>query len=66
MAEVKKASGNKSSMLVKVLYCKDCPPHEFQDRRYGYKQRVCNHAPSKGAKMDRFKCTVCSTYIESR
>lgn len=65
MAEVKK-SGNKSSNSVKILYCKDCPPHNYQDRKYGYKQRVCNHAPVKGSNMNRYKCTVCSAYIQAK
>lgn len=65
MAEVKK-SGNKSSNSVKILYCKDCPTHEFQDARYGYKQRVCNQAPVKGANNNRYKCTCCGTYHQAR
>lgn len=32
---------------------------EFQDTLYGKKRRVMNHAPSKGAKPNRYRCTVC-------
>jgi len=31
----------------------------FQDNLYGNQKRLCNHAPSKGAKNNRYRCTVC-------
>lgn len=33
--------------------------HEFQDKQYGKGNRVANHAPAKGAKPNRYRCTVC-------
>jgi hypothetical protein len=59
MAE--KKTSNKSSNSVRIAYCSNCEPHEFQDQRYGYKQRVHNNAPVKGNKPDNFRCTVCRT-----
>lgn len=34
-------------------------PNEFQDETYGKNKRVANHAPSKGAQKDRYRCTSC-------
>lgn len=31
----------------------------FQDLTYGKQRRLMNHAPSKGAKPNRYRCTVC-------
>lgn len=42
---------------VKVAKC-NCN-HEFQDKIYGKGMRVMNNAPSKNAKPNRYRCTVC-------
>lgn len=33
--------------------------NEFQDKTYGKNNRLFNHAPSKGSKNKRYRCTVC-------
>ena len=33
--------------------------HEHQDKIYGKSMRLMNNAPAKGAKPNRFRCTVC-------
>ncbi len=40
-----------------IVQC-DCP-NDFQDKTYGKNKRVANHAPSKGAQKDRYRCTSC-------
>lgn len=44
-------------MATAIINC-DCK-HEFQDAAYGKQKRVHNHAPSKGGKPNRYKCTIC-------
>jgi len=33
--------------------------HEYQDSIYGKGNRLYNHAPAKGLKPRRYRCTVC-------
>ena len=33
--------------------------HTEQDKLYGKGNRLANHAPSKGTKPNRYRCTVC-------
>lgn len=42
-----------------VIKCENKCPNPFQDERYGKGIRVMNHAPSKGAQKDRYRCTSC-------
>ena len=42
-----------------VKYCPTCKNHEYQDAKYGHKQRACN----VNAKNEP-KCTVCDTVIK--
>lgn len=42
---------------IKIMNC-TCK-HETQDKMYGFMKRLFNHAPSKGAKPKRYRCTVC-------
>lgn len=56
MAE--KKAGNKASSSIRIVKC-TCE-HSDQDSRYGYHMRVMNQAPLKGAKNERYRCTVCS------
>lgn len=46
--------GKKGTRIVKC----DCP-NPFQDQRYGKNMRVANHAPSKGAQVNRYRCSSC-------
>ena len=52
------------SQGTKIIKC-NCP-NEFQDKEYGKNNRVHNHADKKGAEKDRFKCTSCGTYHNSK
>lgn len=51
-------------MPSKILKC-TCVS-AFQDKEYGKDNRVMNHAPSKGAKPTRYRCTTCRKETESR
>lgn len=50
--------------MTKIINC-DCK-HEFQDNTHGKGKRVANHAPSKGAKPKRYRCTVCGKEHEPK
>lgn len=41
----------------KILTC-TCK-NNYQDEVHGKQKRVFNHAPSKGAKPNRYRCTSC-------
>lgn len=38
--------------------CPSCPPHEYQDKKYGQNKRVKNFSTAKKT----WACTVCSKY----
>jgi len=42
-----------------IIISKCTCTHPDQDEIYGLGMRVWNHAPSKGAKPKRYRCTVC-------
>jgi hypothetical protein len=48
------------SPVIKQCNCKN----EQQDDLYGKNYRLFNHAPSKGSKPKRYRCTVCLTERE--
>jgi hypothetical protein len=62
MAEKKVKNKSSDSMKISMCSCK----HVEQDKIYGYNMRAMNQAPIKGGNMDRYKCTVCSTYYTIR
>ena len=43
----------------KTIIAKCTCKHEYQDSIYGKGNRLWNHAPAKGAKPRRYRCTVC-------
>lgn len=49
---------------IKILPC-SCK-HEFQDKTYGVGKRLMNHAPQKGGKPNRYRCTVCQKEHDSK
>jgi len=38
-----------------IQQCKNCKPHDFQDKLYGKNMRVHNRMKADG----KFRCTVC-------
>lgn len=46
---------NQEACIIRPCNCKN----EFQDNTYGKQNRVWNHAPGKGAKPKRYRCTIC-------
>lgn len=46
-----------------VLPCVTCPPHAFQDARYGRGQRVANRLQQGTGQLDRYRCSVCGKTI---
>ncbi len=47
-----------------ILKCETCPPHPFQDEKYGEKMRVHNPGKSKQKDRTRWICTVCRSEKE--
>lgn len=46
-------------MATKVRLCPKCPPHPYQDGKYGDKKRVMNSMLSD-KDYEEWRCTVCS------
>jgi hypothetical protein len=43
--------------MTKVIECKSCKPHAYQDKQYGNKMRVHNSFSEKNEV--KYRCTVC-------
>jgi len=44
-----------------IQYCPNCKEHEYQDKKYGLKMRICNET-----KPGKLRCTVCGTILENK
>ncbi len=58
MAESKEVIKSKARTGPSIVRSCTCT-HESQDSLYGRGNRLWNHAPSKGGKPRRYRCTVC-------
>jgi hypothetical protein len=47
--------GGQPMKVVRIFKCDS----EYQDGLYGKDMRVANHAPSKGAAENRYRCATC-------
>lgn len=59
-------NGTHSEDNTLILPCPTCPPHEFQDARYGRGQRVANRLQQGSAQLDKYRCTACGKTIPRR
>lgn len=50
------------NMKTKILVCKNCKPHDFQDKKYGVRKRVHNLSGDKN--KNKARCTVCGNVRE--
>ena len=46
-------------MPAKILACKSCRPHAFQDEKYGVGMRLHNQTREQDGKV--WRCSVCSS-----
>ena len=42
-----------------ILTCPTCPPHAFQDGRYGGQRRVANRLRQATDQISSYRCTIC-------
>lgn len=53
-------------MMTKIIKCEKCVSHQFQDKEYGEKHRVCNMLKkSEKSGIQKFRCTICTTVHET-
>ena len=46
-------------MDTRVLPCKDCRPHKYQDAHYGLNNRVMNQTMTTTGSPNKYRCTIC-------
>ena len=49
-------------MATKIIKCKKCKQHKFQDKRYGTLKRVHNSAWQNKSRV--WRCTVCNHEVQ--
>jgi ribosomal protein S17 len=47
--------------MYKLVKC-ECK-HEYQDKKYGRKMRLCNKLQGKNSENNKYRCTVCGTVL---
>jgi ribosomal protein L37AE/L43A len=48
-----------------IITCPKCPPHPFQDGRYGQNRRVANRVKQTTEQTRHWRCTACGTAVDT-